>query len=341
MRTGTLADLTEIKQIPIAAVADRLGIEVRGRTARCPYPEHDDRNPSFQLYPEENRCWCHRCGKGGTAIDLVSLTLDVSVGDAIRWLRTEFGGTDPARRQVAKPAINSGQRTRKPLQSSEHRASPEIYAAALQLCPLDATGLTYLRGRGFTNETIRHFRLGSLRDPRGVYTALVQGFGAADVRRAGLSKEGSVGLVLHSPSILVPFLDGDRVDYLQARKLPDGALPKWSGPRGVAKPIFNFSVISSAKSVYICEGATDVMAAHQLGYAAIGLLGGTTPLPMDVVRALRGRSIYIVPDNDAVGETMVARIKAQLRSAGLSATTKRLPVGGDLSDFVRIKRGVK
>lgn len=341
MRSSAPSDLAEIKRISIEVVANRLGIKARGRTALCPYPQHDDKNPSFQLYPEENRCWCHRCGKGGTVIDLVSLTLDIGVGEAIRWLRTEFGGVDSARRHLYKPARKTGVRARMTSQSSAYSASPELYAALLELCPLDATGLAYLRGRGFTDETIRHFRLGSLRDPKDVYAALAEHFGGSRVRRAGLSREGAIGLVLQSPSILFPFFDGDRVDYVQARKLPDGALPKWSGPMGVAKPVFNFSVISSAKSVYICEGATDVMAAHQLGYAAIGLLGGSTPLPVDVVRALRGRSIYIVPDNDAVGETMVTRVKAQLRSAGLSATTKRLPAGEDLSDFVRIKRGGK
>jgi DNA primase len=340
MRAGALADLAEIKRIPIEAVANRLGIKVRGRTARCPYPQHDDKNPSFHLYPEENRCWCHRCGQGGTVIDLVSLTLGLSVGEAIRWLRTEFG-VGSARRQFAESARKTAERSRTPSQSSEYRAVPEIYAALLALCPLDAMSLAYLRGRGFTDETIQHFRLGSLRDPMGVFAALVRQFGGVSVRRAGLTNEGASGLVLQGPSILFPFLDGDRVDYLQARKLPDGALPKWSGPRGVTKPVFNFSVISRARSVYICEGATDVMAAHQLGYAAIGLLGGSTPLPMDVVRALRGRSIYMVPDNDVMGETMVTRIKAQLRSAGLSATTKRLPIGDDLSDFVRIRRGRK
>jgi DNA primase len=341
MRADAPTDLVEIKRISIEAVADRLGIKMRGRTARCPYPQHDDKNPSFQLYPEENRCWCHRCGKGGTVIDLVSLTLDLGVGEAIRWLRTEFSGSAPARRHVYKPSRQMGERIEMPSPPSEHRASPELYAALLEFCPLDAAGLAYLRARGFADETIRHFRLGSLRDPNGAYASLVQRFGGDRVRHAGLAKEKFSGLVLQSPSILFPFFFEDRVDYLQARKLPDGALPKWSGPRGVAKPVFNLSVVSNAKSIYICEGATDVMAAHQLGYAAIGLLGGTTRLPMDVVRALRGRSIYIVPDNDAVGESMVTRVKAQLKSAGLSATTKRLPVGEDLSDFVRIKRGGK
>lgn len=58
MSPGRLTDLDEVKRIPIGEVAKRLGIQVRGRSARCPYPQHKDRNPSFQLYPGENRCWC-------------------------------------------------------------------------------------------------------------------------------------------------------------------------------------------------------------------------------------------------------------------------------------------
>ncbi len=342
MSPGRLTDLDEVKRIPVGEVASRLGIQVRGRSARCPYPQHKDRNPSFQLYPDENRCWCHRCGAGGSVIDLVALTRGLSTGDAIRWLRTEFGGgmsLEPARRP---PFVKLAERAdARAMEPSICEASPEIYAAVLDLCPLNSTALAYLRGRGFTDATVQHFRLGSLEDARGVRAALVHQFGDAAVRRAGLLPESGHSFVLPSPSIIFPFIEGGRVEYLQARQLPDGTRPKWSGPRGVHKPVFNFGVISNAKSVYICEGATDVMAAHQLGYAAIGLLGAATPLPTAVVRALRDRSIYIVPDNDEAGEKMLERVKAQLRSSGLTATSKRLSTGEDLSDYLRIRRGLK
>lgn len=342
MERDRLADLNEIKLIPIAEVARRLGIEVRGRSARCPYPQHNDRNPSFQLYSEENRCWCHRCGVGGSVIDLVSLTRDISTGDAIRWLREEFGVPQgPPRHQRTAIRKTAGRTAPPPACAHLCEPSPEIYAAVLDLCPLNAAALAYLRERGFADATIQHFRLGSLEDAGSVGAAMVGRFGEAAVRHAGLLPEHGHRFALPRPSIIFPFIEGGQVKYLQARKLPDGALPKWSGPRGVPKPVFNYSVISSAKSVYICEGATDVMAAHQLGYAAIGLLGATTPLPMAVIGALRGRSLYIVPDKDAAGEKMLERVKAQLRSAGLSATSKRLPAGEDLSDYLRMRRGRK
>lgn len=275
-------------------------------------------------------------------MDLVALTRGLSTGDAIRWLRAEFGGVNEPRRRPTPPLHKLAERTDpRPMGPSICEASPEIYAGVLDLCPLNATALAYLRGRGFTDATVQHFRLGSLEDARGVRAALVHQFGDAAVRRAGLLPESGPSFVLPSPSIIFPFIEGGRVEYLQARQLPDGTRPKWSGPRGVPKPVFNFGVISNAKSVYICEGVTDVMAAHQLGHAAIGLLGAATPLPTTVVRALRGRSIYIVPDNDEAGEKMLERVKAQLRSSGLSATSKRLSTGEDLSDYLRIRRGLK
>ena len=35
----------------------------------CPLPDHDDRNPSFHIYPP-GQWWCYGCGRGGDVIDL-------------------------------------------------------------------------------------------------------------------------------------------------------------------------------------------------------------------------------------------------------------------------------
>ena len=36
---------------------------------RCPLPDHDERNPSFYIYPP-GRWWCYGCDRGGDVIDL-------------------------------------------------------------------------------------------------------------------------------------------------------------------------------------------------------------------------------------------------------------------------------
>ena len=75
-------------------------------TGRCPLPNHEDRTPSFYIYPDEigSRWWCYGCGRGGDVIDLefhcgdygalwsamVSLAMDFSVELPERpssWLR--------------------------------------------------------------------------------------------------------------------------------------------------------------------------------------------------------------------------------------------------------------
>ena len=38
--------------------------------ARCPLPDHEDRSPSFTVYPESNSFFCFGCLRGGDVIEL-------------------------------------------------------------------------------------------------------------------------------------------------------------------------------------------------------------------------------------------------------------------------------
>jgi DNA primase len=334
VRTRSLDD---IKAIPILDVAQALGLSVNRTSTRCPFVGHDDRNPSFTFYPADNRCWCHRCGKGGDAIDLVAFNQGVSKGEAIAWLRAQFGlgGQRPPSSmplRSAKPLPKAPKAT-----TSSAAANSEIYTALLDLCPLDAAARNYLTGRGFNPKTIQHFKLGALTDNRSTTRALTARFGRPALVEAGLLSETAGGIRFVAPAILFPFYVRSELVYLQARALPGGADAKWLGLTGVPKPVFNFDVMSKARSVYICEGATDVLSVHQMGMAAIGVLGGMTTLANDVVESLRGKDVYLVPDRDTVGDTMVQRLTAQLQRAGISAITKRLDVGGDVNERLKMR----
>lgn len=328
--------LDDVKAIPILDVAEALGIRIRRTSAQCPFVGHEDRNPSFSLYPAENRCWCHRCAKGGSPIDLVAYAQDVSFGEAVAWLRLQFG-LDGRPLSISAARRSAALKRSAPASTPTCKPNSEIYAALLEQCPLNETAAAYLMGRRFTPKTIRHFKLGTLTDSRATTRALTTRFGRPALVEAGLISETASSLCFIAPAILFPFFIRGELTYLQARALPCGRGAKWLGLRGVPKPVFNFDVISKARSVYICEGATDVLSIHQMGLAAIGVLGGTTALPNDVVKCLRGKDIYIVPDRDAVGETMVQRLKAQLMLAGISAITKRLDMGGDVNERLMMR----
>src|SRR5215212_2725071 len=87
---------------PVESVARRY-TELRplgGRAwfdGRCPLPDHDDRNPSFYIYPP-GRWHCYGCDRGGDVIDLEFFC----GGYAEKWaamvaLKEEFGVTLPGR----------------------------------------------------------------------------------------------------------------------------------------------------------------------------------------------------------------------------------------------------
>lgn len=69
-------------------------------TARCPLPDHDDKSPSFVVYPESDSWFCYGCLRGGDVIELArhAWAYDKSeVVTAAGMLLLEFGQPIPER----------------------------------------------------------------------------------------------------------------------------------------------------------------------------------------------------------------------------------------------------
>jgi DNA primase len=256
----------------------------------------------------------------------------LSVGGAWR-LRAEIN-TAIMTSQV-RPPVNG--------ETSDFAANVEIYEALLADNPMGGDAAVYLKSRGFSDATVSCFRLGFLRDARTTVQLLVNRFGNEAVYHAGLlsHRDKNATFILPSPSVLFPFIDSGRVVYIQSRILPSGDGKRWMGPRGVAKPVYNVGAISRSKAIYLCEGATDVLSAHELNLAAIGVLGGTSRLPNSVMGALRTHMVYIVPDCDDVGGRMATKMTDSLRGFGVQSVIKSLPMGKDINEYLLMSRKLK
>lgn len=90
-------------------VARRAHVEYRRRggdelRARCPFPDHEDRSPSFDVN-EAKGVWCCRgCGRGGDIFAFVMHWDGVGFREAVGRLRWEAGLIDPA------PLVRPGRR---------------------------------------------------------------------------------------------------------------------------------------------------------------------------------------------------------------------------------------
>ena len=79
-------DIEQLKRRnPIAEVVRRHGVELRGQgrrlTGRCPF--HEDRTPSFCVYPETESFHCFGCGAAGDVIDFVRRTEGLGFREAV------------------------------------------------------------------------------------------------------------------------------------------------------------------------------------------------------------------------------------------------------------------
>lgn len=67
--------------------------------ACCPLPDHDDKTPSFNVYPDTNSWYCFgACQRGGDVVDLyAAVNGHEHLGEAAGFLLLEFGHEVPQR----------------------------------------------------------------------------------------------------------------------------------------------------------------------------------------------------------------------------------------------------
>ena len=83
------------KNVPVLEVAKALGLRIRHRRAKCWRPEnhtHGDAEPSLHFHERKNRVRCFVCDmRGGHSnVDLVMGVLDLTFGEAVRWIAERF-----------------------------------------------------------------------------------------------------------------------------------------------------------------------------------------------------------------------------------------------------------
>jgi hypothetical protein len=69
-------------------------------TARCPLPDHEDKSPSFTVYPSDRGWFCFGCHRGGDVVELARFAWRYTEGDvamAAAQLLHEFGHEVPPR----------------------------------------------------------------------------------------------------------------------------------------------------------------------------------------------------------------------------------------------------
>ena len=305
--------------VPIEAILAEQGIGIRRQghllRARCPFPDHEDPNPSFTIYPHDNSWYCFGCKRGGDAIALVRQLYGMSFREAVEYLT----GLDLSSIPIPPPPkVVKADESQCLLSSEELKRAVDIAAECYHHRLLKyPPALQYLLKRGFDLEDVKRFKIGW---GEGLARWLVEhslpAEDAALIRKARLvSDKGD----FFRGWITFPTPDGS---YMVGRILGSGE-PKYLGMPGLPKPVWGIEAIEGP-IVFLCEGIPDALTLIKWGYPAAALLGSHASRRQ--VEALRRFHLLIVVfDNDEAGRLGVEELieaKLPVRAVTLPSNVK-------------------
>ncbi len=326
---------------PIDQIASSyVDLKRRGKNLIGLCPFHNEKTPSFNIYPENNSFYCFGCGKGGGVFQFVMGVENLAFPDAVRWLAQKAGmqvpeeGTDDTMSRMRARILEI------------NRESGRFYYKLLST-PEGAPGLDYFKRRGLDAKTIRRFGLGYAPDSGFALVNHLRDMGytpaelqASDMAR--LSKRGNL-YDRYRGRVMFPIFDlrGNVVAF-GGRILTDEK-PKYINTSDT--PVYhkssglfamNFAKDSGSRQLILAEGYMDVIALHRAGFTnAIASLG--TSLTEEQARIIRryADEAVICYDSDEAGQRATQRAIPILKNTGLRVRVITVPGNKDPDEFMR------
>jgi DNA primase len=340
----------------VEVVGESVSLKKAGTTYKGLCPFHGEKTPSFVVTPGRESWHCFGCGKGGDIFSFVMERDGLSFPEALRLL-------------AGKAGVEIDERTkREDLRRARLRGVLDtaiaFYHQVLLKAKTGEPALGYLRGRGFTDDTIETFQLGWA--PAGWDVMARQLQAKRDIRPEELVEVG-----LASPSqrgrgvidkfrarVLFPIRDQNGNAVGLGGRLLEGEGPKYLN--SPTTPLFDKSrtlyLIDKAKGAIrragnqavIVEGYTDALMAHQAGFDNVVASLGTALTPNQIGLLTRyANRIALAYDVDPAGEkagtvgvTALAGLIGQLQGDDSGVKLEdvrvvRLPVGKDPDEVLR------
>lgn len=332
-------DLQPIKKIPIIQLAQALDIQVRGTKAMC-FNGHDKKTPSLTFYENTNSWKCFgSCDQGGDNIELVMKVLDIDFKSAIKWFES-YGISIDSKTSYTKTPLKKTNRVQiKQENELLHKPDTELMEWFISRCGnvSEEIGLNYLKSHGINIKTANRYLVKELKNSETAKNALIKKWGLERALKSGLinkSERGSYYLIWFKYSILFPFIEEERITYIQGRLF--GAKAKYINPKNFPKPLYNKDKLTSLKNgevIHICEGIPDALALESYGHNATAVLGATS-FKSEWSQLFKMLNVIISPDGDEGGKTFSKKVTKILNEHGISVRTLIVGENKDVSDVI-------
>lgn len=326
-----------------SVISPYVNLRRRGKNLVGLCPFHNEKTPSFTVYPENDSFYCFGCGVGGDVITFVRRIENLDYLEAVRMLADRAGMALP------EDGFDDSMAKRRTAVLEANRAAAKFFHAEL-MSERGREALDYFLGRGLTIETIRHFGLGYAPDNwRALKNHLNQkGFDDTLLENANLlrrsEKNGKVNYYDNFRNrIMFPIIDPRGNVIAFGGRVMDDSKPKYINTSDTlvykkSNGVFalNFAKNGNDGKLIVAEGYMDVIALHQAGFTnAVACLGTALTKEQANLLSRYAKEVLISYDSDEAGQKATARAINIFSSTGLEVRVLRLSGGKDPDEIIR------
>ncbi len=307
----------------------------------CPF--HNEKTPSFTVYPENGSFYCFGCGVGGDVFTFTKLIENLDYIEAVKLLAERSGITIPEDNYD-----NSIANLKKRIYEI-NKETARFFHNHLKT-PDGRWALDYLVGRGLTVDTIKHFGLGCAPNKWDelLRHLKAKGYKEWELEQANvISKSSKSGKYFDRfrNRVMFPVIDlrGNVIAFSGRANPAESDAAKYinSSDTPVYKKSHNLFGINFAKTacadrIILVEGNMDVVSLHQAGFEnTVAPLG--TAFTEEQARLLSRytKEIVVTLDADAAGQKAVMRALETMKDLGLPIRVLVLPECKDPDEYIK------
>ena len=307
----------------------------------CPF--HNEKTPSFTVYPESESFYCFGCGAGGEAISFIRRAENLDYTEAVKFLCDRAGMSMPT-----DGYDNSLAQKRRRIYEINKEAARFFNSVLFSEEGKEA--LEYLKQRGYLKKTLIRFGMGyAPNDWRRILNHLREkGYSYEELYEANLAnKSEKNGKVNYYDSfrnrVMVPIIDprgnvvafGGRVlDDSKPKYINTSDTPVYKKSLGVFG--LNFAKNTKEKALILVEGYMDAISLHQAGFDnAVACLGTALTGEMAHLLSRYAEEIILSYDADEAGQKATQRAIDIFSSIGQKIRVIRLTGGKDPDEILK------
>ena len=324
----------------VDVVGSYVQLKRKGRLYAGLCPFHNEKTPSFYVYPETQSFYCFGCGAGGDVITFVKKINALSYPEAVKMLAARAG--------MPEPEEDDGTgRMRSRILSMNKEAARFFHACLNSSVDEAAQARAYWRRRGLDDRTIARFGLGYAPDDgQALYHFLRdKGYTQAEMDASGLFKRSPAGRIycLFWRRVITPIFDlrGNVIAF--GGRVMDDSKPKYvNSPETLvyhkSETVFALQMAKKdpSRRYVLCEGYMDVISMQQAGIGTAVCACGTA-LTQGQVKLLSeyADEVILCYDSDEAGQKATLRSLGLFQSSPVQVGVLNIPNAKDPDEYIK------